>query len=418
MSNRKRTILILLIAVLLLSWPLGRSMMFVIDPREQAVVLQFGEPVRTCEEPGLYFIIPFIQEVRRLPRTHQFWTMAGGKILEDVQTSDGKKIEVTPWAIWRITDPGVFIEKLKTVSEGAKRVKTLVGGRLQNVITANKLAEVVRDDSERKMQYPLLADLLNAMEEASDQEETPDREETTQGLPATSAEEASGEAILSQLEIERIEIGRRKLVDEIEQIVREELTKGDESGQSGRGIELVDVGIARIEFVPIVQEAAFQRQIAFREAIASWYTNRGEQLKQEILNETNAEVQKIEGEGQEQSNVITGEVEAEVIKNYAEAIKETGEFYSFIRTLEAYKEAVGSGTRLVLTTDSDMFGLLKTMPPAPPPSADEDATEATPAEKATAEEASVEETPPEKPPKAEGEAEESAAEESKPESGS
>jgi len=388
-------------------------MMFVIDPREQAVVLQFGEPVRTCEDPGLYFIIPFIQKVRRLPRTHQFWTMAGGKILEDVQTSDGKKIEITPWAIWKITDPEIFIEKLQTVSAGAKRVRTYVAGRMQNKITANKLAEVVRDDTERKMQYPLLGDLLKSMEEASDQDEK------NEGQPATSEEEASGESILSQIEIEEIIIGRRKLVDEIEEIIRSELAQADESGQVGRGIELVDVGIARIEFVPLVQEAAFQRQIAFREAIASWYNNRGEQLKQEILNQTNAEVQKIEGEGQEQSNVIKGDVEAEVIRNYAEAIEETGEFYSFIRTLEAYKLAVGSNTRLVLTTDSDMFGLLKTVPPAPslPPSsaAEEGATEGPPPGKATADEPSAQKAPPVMPPAKEAEAEESTAEEAEPE---
>lgn len=416
MSNRRRTILIAIIAVLLLAWPLGRSMMFVIDPREQAVVLQFGEPVRTCQEPGLYFIVPFIQEVRRLPRTYQFWTMAGGNILKDVQTSDGKKIEVTPWAIWKITDPGVFIEKLQTVSAGSARVKTFVRGQMRDVITKNKLAEVVRDDTQRKMQYPLLGDLLKSMEEASDQDET------SQGQSAAPEEEASSESILSQLEIEKIEIGRRKLVEEIEEVVRKELAKADASGQPGRGIELVDVGIARIEFVPLVQEAAFQRQIRFREAIASWYTNRGEQLKKEILNQTNAEVQKIEGEGQEQSNVIKGDVEAEVIKNYAEAIEETGEFYSFIRTLEAYKEAVGSNTRLVLTTDSEMFGLLKTIPPAPslPPSpaADEGVTDETPPDKTTNDEPAVEENASEEPPKAETEAEDSTAEESGTESGS
>lgn len=359
MSSTQRTILVLLIAALLLSWPLGRSMMFVVDPREQAVVLQFGDPVRTCRDPRLYFMIPFIQEVRRLPKTYQLWTTAGGDILKDVQTSDGKKIEVTPWAIWKITDPGIFIQKLQTVSAGASRVKTFVRGQMRDVITANKLAEVLRDDTERKMQYPLLADLMSSMEEASG------REETDEEQPPGQEDEASPEAILTQLEIERIEKGRQQLVDAIEEIVRAELANPDKAGMSGRGIELVDVGISRIEFVPTVQEAAFERQTAFREAIASWYTNRGEQLKQEILNQTNAEVQKIEGEGKQKSNVLRGDVEAEIIKNYAEAIKETGEFYNFVRTLEAYKTAVGSNTRLVLTTGSEMFKLLKAVPPAP-----------------------------------------------------
>jgi membrane protease subunit HflC len=379
--------LILLVAVLLLAWPLGQSMMFVLDPREQAVVLQFGKPVRTRQEPGLYFKIPLIEEVRRLPRTYQFWVGTKGEILENVQTKDGKKIEVTPWAIWRITDPEIFIQKLQTVPAGASRVKTFVRGPMRDVITANDLAEVVRDDTDRRMEYPLLSDLLESMEEASGDEKR------TQGQPVEDGQEGTQQLILAQLEIEKIEIGRQEIERRIKENVRKELATTDEGEQVGRGIELVDLGIARIEFVPSVQEAAFQRQIAFREAIASWYTNRGEQLKQETLNRTDAEVQKIEGEGKEQANVIRGEVEAEIIEKYAEAIREAGEFYGFIRTLEAYKQAVGTNTRLILTTDSEMFRLLKTVPPAAESSSGE-----APADKAPSKKGIPATTPAEGPP--------------------
>jgi membrane protease subunit HflC len=232
---------------------------------------------------------------------------------------------------------------------------------MRDVITASDLAEVVRDDTERRMDYPLLSDLLQSMEQASGEDET------SQGQPMEEGQEGTRQLILAQLEIERIEIGRQEIERRVRDNVGRELAKTDEGEQVGRGIELVDLGIARIEFVPSVQEAAFERQIAFREAIASWYTNRGEQLKQETLNRTDAEVQKIEGEGKQQSNVIRGEVEAEIIEKYAEAIREAGEFYGFIRTLEAYKQAVGSNTRLILTTESEMFGLLKTVPPVAPP---------------------------------------------------
>ncbi|MBA4015751.1 MAG: hypothetical protein C0483_01040 [Pirellula sp.] len=61
-----------------------------------AVILQFGEPVESRTEPGLYFKLPLIQEVRRLPKTLQVWH--GSKPQEqlvDVPTKDGKKIEIT-----------------------------------------------------------------------------------------------------------------------------------------------------------------------------------------------------------------------------------------------------------------------------------------------------------------------------------
>ena len=78
---------------------------------------------------------------------------------------------------------------------------------------------------------------------------------------------------------------------------------------------------------------------------------------------------------------------------YADAIRQTGEFYSFIRTLEAYKAATGTNTRLILTTDSEMFRLLKAIPPTAPPSSVE-----APAGETAAEEGAPPATPAEGPP--------------------
>ena len=105
--------------------------------------------------------------------------------------------------------------------------------------------------------------------------------------------------------------------------------------------------------------AAFERLKAFMDAIAARYRNEGEQRKQEIINETNAEVEKILGEGEEQSKRLRGEVEAEIIESYAIAIRATGDFYNFQRTLEVYENALDEETNLILTTDSDLFHMLK-----------------------------------------------------------
>ena len=87
-------------------------------------------------------------------------------------------------------------------------------------------------------------------------------------------------------------------------------------------------------------------------------------MKQEIINKANAEVQQIEGEGQQQANEIRGEVDAEIIRKYATAIEITGDFYNFVRTLEVYTESIGVDTKLILTTDSDVLQLLKRLEPA------------------------------------------------------
>ena len=50
-----------------------KSVAYVVDERELAVVLQFGDPVIERREPGLYFKMPLVQQVVKLPRTRQFW---------------------------------------------------------------------------------------------------------------------------------------------------------------------------------------------------------------------------------------------------------------------------------------------------------------------------------------------------------
>jgi len=359
MSNLKRAILVGLIVALLLIVPLGRAVMFTVNERELAVVLQFGRPVRSCTKPNLYFKIPFVQEVRRLPKTYQFWSGAGA-ILDDALTGDGKKIEVTPWAIWRITDPVAFVQELRTVSKAMDRVKPVVRRAVRNVLANNNLAEVVRSTN-RPLTYFFQTEPSSLLEKsaATDPQQTPpggDKEGSALDL----APQQTGE----------ITIGREKILRQINDMARKGLTeikdgKG-EAKQVNLGIELVDVGISRIDFVDEVREATFQRLSAKMESIASLHENEGERLKTEILNKTAAEVEEILGQGSQEANIIRGSVDAEIIEAYAEAIQETGDFYTFIRTLEAYQEALGSNTRLILTTDSELLRLLKENPPPLP----------------------------------------------------
>ena len=146
---------------------------------------------------------------------------------------------------------------------------------------------------------------------------------------------------------ESVSLGRLKIMDQIKQEAQHALAQdGNKSGKDkGRGIELVDVGLSRIEFVPQVREAAFERAVSLMEAIATKTTSEGEQRKKEIINKTQAEVQKIEGEGKQEANILKGKADADIIDSYAKAIRETGDFYTFVRTLEAYKEALKGDTR-------------------------------------------------------------------------
>jgi membrane protease subunit HflC len=347
MTNTQRIRLVLISVLMLFSIPLGRAILYTVDEREMAVILQFGEPVESRKDPGLYFKIPFIQQVQRLPKTLQVWHGAKEQEqLVDVPTRDGKKIEVTVWAAWRINDPVRFVQTLRTEANAESRVKEFVRSHTRDTITSNNLAEVVRS-TDRKMTYTL-------------------------GLPETSGKKPADNAADNKTLIEQmvppeakepVEQGRIKIVEQIKHNSQQALKEDGQGGNEGRGIELVDVGLARIEFVPQVRAAAFTRAIALMESIAVKSISEGEQRKQEIINLAQAEVQKIQGEGSQESSTLRGKVDAEVIEAYAKAIQETGDFYNFLRTLEVYKIALKKGTRLIMTTDSEIFQMLKVMDP-------------------------------------------------------
>jgi len=351
-------VLVLLVAL----YPMVRSIFYVVDERQLAVILQFGKPVRSIEQPGLYAKIPFIQEVRRFPNTLQVWTSS--EDIVDLPTADGKKVEVAAWAIWRIRDPLKFVQALRTVENGQLAVKDRVRAAIRDEITSYDLAEVVRS-TDRELTYSFrfeLPDIEGANtsdfqpSELSDTEPSPESVGSESIAPAaqTSPQPAQPGAEQS------IQFGRQRIVQMITDSVRARL-EGREQGEIDRGITLVDVGLSKIGFVPTVREAAFERLRAFMDSIASGYTSSGEQRKQEIINQTNAEVEEILGKGEQKSRVIRGEAEAAIIKDFAAAIQETDDLYDFLKTLELYENSLSDGTDLIMTTDSEVLKLLQSI---------------------------------------------------------
>jgi membrane protease subunit HflC len=315
---------------------------FVVDEREMAVVLRFGRPVRSMTAPGLYWCAPGIEKVRILPATVQFWGDAKNSLISDLPTKDDKKIELVTWAVWKIKDPVVFVQRLRTVDDAEQRVAQFVRSAIRDSITQYELAELVRSTN-RELQTAKL-DIESA------------------GLAADIANfEDSIESGKSE-----IKMGRQKILDKIKADIQKRLTAAAGSDGSAQGIELVSVGVSKIDFVASVREKTFDRWIAERGALSALNVNEGERLKQEILNQTKAEVEKIEGEGKRKSSEIRGKVDAEVIELYANAIQSTAEFFEFVRTLELYEKSFGKDSRLYLSTDSPLFEMMRGEPASKP----------------------------------------------------
>jgi modulator of FtsH protease HflC len=326
------------LAILLLVSPFFA---FVISERELAVVLRLGNPVREYSKPGIHFRIPFFEAVQRLPKTKQYWGGMAATPINDVNTNDNKKIDLTPWAVWRIQSPTTFVQRLRTIDLAEQRVAQITRSAIRDVIGQYDLAEVVRT-TDRPL--PSTDDSLALVTELT--------EITKDALPDEL------KSLEKPVQPSSIKLGRTKLLDLIRAETKKRLTETvEEGGADGVAIEIIDVGISQLMFVASVRQKTFDRWVSEREAISMLIVKEGE---------------KIQGMGQKEASETKGKADAEVIRKYAEVIGKDPEFFSFVRTLQAYEKSIGEDTRLILSTDSEFLRLLQNrqsgfMKSPPPP---------------------------------------------------
>ena len=120
---------------------------FVVDPTRQALVLQFGQVKRAITESGLYFKVPFIQNVEYLDRRILDLDMES----QEVIASDQKRLIVDAFARYRIADPVQFYQTVRTVQGGAQRLNTFTSSALRAVLADATFSSVVRDDRAQLM---------------------------------------------------------------------------------------------------------------------------------------------------------------------------------------------------------------------------------------------------------------------------
>jgi membrane protease subunit HflC len=117
---------------------------FIVDQTQQAIVTQFGKPVRVVDKAGLNFKLPFIFEsVIKLDRRVLDLETAS----EEVITSDQKRLVVDAFLRYRITNPLQFFQATSgSVIAGEDRLRTLLTSGLRRVLGAATFQKVVKDD--------------------------------------------------------------------------------------------------------------------------------------------------------------------------------------------------------------------------------------------------------------------------------
>ncbi|MBN2557591.1 MAG: protease modulator HflC [Clostridia bacterium] len=124
------------------------------------------------------------------------------------------------------------------------------------------------------------------------------------------------------------------------------------------GIEVVDIRIKRTDLPEENYENVYNRMRTERERAAKTYRSEGLEEAQKIRSTAEKEATIIEANAYEEAETVKGEGDAEALKIYADAYNKDPEFYAFYRSLQAYKETLGSGTTIVLDPETEFLKYL------------------------------------------------------------
>lgn len=125
------------------------------------------------------------------------------------------------------------------------------------------------------------------------------------------------------------------------------------------GIEVIDVRVKRIEFSDEVSESVFNRMRQERARTAAELRAEGAENAEQIRAEADRERTVILAEAYRDAEKIRGEGDAGSAEIYAQAYEKDEEFYSFHRSIQAYRDSIGTGNDvLVLDSNSDFFRYL------------------------------------------------------------
>jgi len=259
---------------------------FVVDQREQALVLQFGNPKNVVTSAGLHFKLPW-QSVETFDRR----LLESDALPNEVITKDKKSILVDNYTRWRITDPLKVYQVARTQTGVASRMQDVVRGKVREVLGQHTLHEIVSGGDKTNLRVELMQSIQK-----------------------------------------RADIGVQDL-----------------------GIEVIDVRIKRADLPKENSEAVFQRMKAERNRIAKEYRSEGEEAAREIRAKAEKDVKFVLADAYKNAQIIRGHADAKATNTYASAHERDPKFYGFVRSLEAYKQSINEGTRLVISPDSEFF---------------------------------------------------------------
>lgn len=262
---------------------------FVVDQRQDAIVFQLGEVVSVKTDPGLYFKVPLMQNVRYFDsRILTLDTVDPERFI----TAEKKNVLVDSFVKWRIVD--------------VKQYYVSVGG--DEVRARTRLLQTVN----------------------------------------SSMREEFGKRTINE-----VVSGER---DKIMEVLR---TKADADARK-IGVEVLDVRLKRVDFPLEISESVYRRMDAERKRVANELRASGAAEGEKIKADADRQREVILAEAYRTAQKTKGEGDAKASALYAAAFGRNAEFYSFYRSLEAYKQSFKNKSDvMVLDPSSAFFKYLK-----------------------------------------------------------
>jgi membrane protease subunit HflC len=136
-------VVVVAFAVILTGW----SAFFTVTQWQQAVVLQFGAPLRSISEPGLQIKLPFLQDVLYFDKR----VLEVDPPAQQVILGDQKRLDVDAYARFRILNPLEFYQRVTNESVARGRLSAIINSNMRRVLGSTSLAAVLSAERERIM---------------------------------------------------------------------------------------------------------------------------------------------------------------------------------------------------------------------------------------------------------------------------
>ncbi len=294
---------------------------YIINEGDQAVVTRFGSIKSSHTEAGIYFKLPFIDQITTYPR--RVLSLDGDS--QRIPTKENQFIIVDTTSRWRITDPEKFYQSFKTLDNAYNKLSDIIDSSTRTVITQNRLSEIVRSSN-----------IINEKTETASDEQDDETKEIESLVNVNNVNES-------------VTKGRSELC---KQMTTEANTLIPEYG-----IELIDIVPRQIKYSDELTSSVYNRMIKERNQVAQAYRSLGEGKKAEWMGKLENEKRTIQSEAYRKAEETKGKADAEAARIYSEAYGKDPDFYNFWKSMESYKQTL-KGYDATYSTNMDYFRYL------------------------------------------------------------